>query len=86
MGPTIQFWTRDRPRIADVGEDLRHQLVLHLGQGRVHHEDEPDGDEQVGVGAHLQPLVERLHRAKKNPSATPMAMAAKIQTRQEPVQ
>ena len=31
-----------------IGENLRHLLVAHLGQRRIHHEDESRGNEQVG--------------------------------------
>ena len=56
----IQFCTSDSPRILRVGEDRGHQLVLHLRQRRVHHQDQPDGDEQVGVLADGQGFVEPL--------------------------
>ena len=32
----------------DVLEDVAELLVLHLGQGRIHHQDEADGDGDVG--------------------------------------
>ena len=31
-----------------VGENLGHLLVAHLGQGRIHHEDQARGNEQIG--------------------------------------
>ena len=31
-----------------VAEDLAQLLVLHLGQGRIHHQDQADGDGDVG--------------------------------------
>eukprot|EP01022_Parablepharisma_sp_SALTPOND_P017192 TRINITY_DN2694_c2_g1_i2.p1 TRINITY_DN2694_c2_g1~~TRINITY_DN2694_c2_g1_i2.p1 ORF type:complete len:569 (-),score=155.47 TRINITY_DN2694_c2_g1_i2:132-1838(-) len=36
-----------------VAEDRAQLLVAHLGQGRVHHQDQADGDGQVG-GAHRE--------------------------------
>ncbi len=40
-----------------VLEDLRHILVLHLGKGGVHHQDQADGDGDVG-GADLEGVDE----------------------------
>ena len=53
----IQFWTRDRDEDLDVLEDVPELLVLHLGQGRVHHQDEADGDGDVGRPG-LEPVDE----------------------------
>ena len=44
----IQFCTSDSPRILPVAEDLAQLLVADLGQRRVHHQDQPDGDGDGG--------------------------------------
>ncbi len=41
----------------DVLEDIPELLVFHLGQRRVHHQDEPDGDGDVGRSG-LEPVDE----------------------------
>ena len=56
-GPMIQFWTRESDEDLDVPEDVAELLVLHLGQGRVHHQDEADGDGDVGRPG-LEPVDE----------------------------
>ena len=47
-----------------IAKDLAQPLVLHLGQRRIHHEDEADGDGDVG-GAGLEALKERRHGGHK---------------------
>ena len=41
IGPITQFCTSDRPSTFGVGEHGAQLLVTHLGEGRIHHEDEP---------------------------------------------
>ena len=50
-----QFWTRDRSRMRLVAEDLVQFFVPHFGEGRVHHQDQPDGYGNRG-GADLRRL------------------------------
>ena len=47
-GPTIQFCTSDSASTLRVAEDVGQFLVAHLGEGRVHHQDQADGDRHVG--------------------------------------
>ena len=63
---------------AGVAKDFAQPLVLHLGQRRIHHEDEADGDGDVG-GTGLEALKKTGTPGTKRPSATPTAMARKIQ-------
>ena len=53
MGPITQFWIKERDKTLNFFENLGQFLVAHLGQGRIHHQDEADGDGNVG-GAHLK--------------------------------
>ncbi len=46
---------------SNVLEDIPKFFVFHLGQGRVHHQDEPDGDGDVGR-PRLEPVDEADHR------------------------
>ena len=48
-----------------VAEHVPQFLVLHLGQWRIHHQDEPDGDGQVGR-AHLAELDQGGHLRRPN--------------------
>jgi hypothetical protein len=43
-----------------VAEDLAELLVLHLGERRIHHHDEPDGDGDVGR-PDVEPVDEAGH-------------------------
>ena len=43
-----QFWTRERPRILVLRKTWRQLLVADLGQRRVHHQDQADGDGDRG--------------------------------------
>ena len=40
-----------------IAKNPAHLFIAHLGQGRVHHQDEPDGDWDVG-GAHREAIPE----------------------------
>jgi len=43
----------------EITKDLSQLLVFHLGQGRVHHEDQPYGNGDV-CGSHLKGIDEIL--------------------------
>ncbi len=47
-----------QPEHPEVAEDGPHLLVPHLGERRVHHEDQPDGDRDGG-GTHARPVEQR---------------------------
>ena len=49
-----------------VAEDVAELLVLHLGERRIHHHDEADGDGDVGR-AH-RPLLDELGQAREGPA------------------
>ena len=53
MGPITQFWINDSDQDLEILENLGQLFVPHLGQGRIHHQDQADGDGDVG-GAHLE--------------------------------
>ena len=43
-----QFWTSESGEDFNVAENVAQLLVFHFGQRRVHHQDEADGDRDVG--------------------------------------
>ena len=61
----------------EVAEDPPHLFVAHLGQRRVHHQDEADGDRDVG-GPDREPVPEVRHPRPQPPQPTPTIMARKI--------
>ena len=60
----IQFCTRDSARHLTVAKHPGQFLVAHLGQGRIHHENQPHGNGDVG-GAHLEPVDGVAYAGKK---------------------
>ena len=74
-----QFCTSDRPSTLPVAEHVAQFLVLHLGQRRIHHQDQADGDGDVGR-ADLEAVDERLHARDEVPSADADRHARKIQS------
>ncbi len=50
-GPITQFCTSDRASTRTVAEHVAQVLVADLGQRRVHHQDQADGDRDVGGAA-----------------------------------
>ena len=52
-GPMNQFWANDKPRTLPIAEDLPQLFVTNLGQRRIHHDDEPDRNRDIGC-AHLE--------------------------------
>ena len=44
----IQFWTRDKTEYLYIPEDKPQFFVAHLGQRRVHHQDQADGNGDIG--------------------------------------
>ena len=52
-----QFCSSDNPKHLPIAEDLAQFVVMHLGQRRVHHQNQTDGDGDVG-GADLE-LVDK---------------------------
>ncbi len=77
IGPTTQFCTRDKVRTLLVPEHLAHLLVLDLGQRRVHHQDQADGDWYVRC-TNLETVDESLCGGHEIPRARPRNMARKI--------
>jgi len=51
-----------------IAEDPAHLLVFHLGQGRVHHQDEAHGYRDGG-GAHLELGEKLVHPREEEPGA-----------------
>ncbi len=61
-----------------VAEDLAHFLVADFRQRRVHHQDQTDGDRDVGR-SNLEAVDRNRRRSGiKLPAATPAAIARKI--------
>jgi hypothetical protein len=61
-----------------IPENLAQFLVPHFGQGRVHHQNEPDGNGDIGR-TRLELIPEADHSGKRYPQITPTNMARKIQ-------
>jgi len=57
---------------------MSHLLVPDLGQRWIHHQNQPDGNGDIGR-VHLEPVPEVHHPGEKVPPAHPMNMARKIQ-------
>jgi hypothetical protein len=68
----------DRPSTLRVAEDWAHLLVADLGQRRVHHQDEPDGDGDRSSCRRSSRLSAAVKPGATKPSATPRAIARKI--------
>ena len=58
-GPTSQFCTSESPSTLLVAENVGQLLVSHLGKGRIHHQDQADGNRNVGC-ADLEAVDETL--------------------------
>ena len=48
IGPMTQFCTSDSASTCQFRKTRAHLLVLHLGERRIHHQDEADGDRDGG--------------------------------------
>ena len=72
-----QFCTSDSASTLPVAEHVAQFLVLHLGQRRIHHQDQPDGDGDVGRAA-LELAPESGDAGKQIARRTPTAIARKI--------
>ena len=59
-GPITQFCTRGKGQHLEVAEHLPQLLVFDLGQRRIHHHDQADGNGDVG-GAYLKSVDHALH-------------------------
>jgi len=64
MGPIIQFWTNDMLSTFQLRKNVAQLLVPHLGQRRVHHQDQTDRDGDVRR-ARLETIDELLDAGKK---------------------
>ena len=66
----IQFCSSEQRKHLGVAKNFGQALVLHLGEGRVHHQDQADGDGHIGR-AGLEPVDEgfdtRDEVANRNP-------------------
>ena len=63
---------------ATVAKDFAKFFVTHFGQGRIHHDDESDGDGDIG-GADLKAVDKGGRAGMKWPRRRRSAMARKIQ-------
>ena len=61
-----------------IFKDFAQFLVLDLGQRGIHHQDQTDGNGDIG-GPGLEEVPELGHPGKKYPEPTPTSMARKIQ-------
>ena len=68
IGPIIQFCTSDRPEHFEVFKHLAHLFIFNLGKRRVHHENQADGDRNIGC-ARLELFPESRDARKEIPPA-----------------
>ena len=85
MGPITQFCTSDRAEDLPVPEHVAKLLVAHLGQRRVHHEDQPDGYGDVR-GADLESVDEALNAGNEIAQRHPRRHGQKDPQREEAVE
>ena len=63
MGPITQFWTNDKQQDFKIAKNLTQLLVSNLGQRRIHHQYQSDGNGNVG-GIHLKEIDKVLNTRK----------------------
>lgn len=80
--PVLDEREREHPAVAERGAEL---LIADLGQGRVHHQDQPDRDRDVG-GPHLPPLDEGLEPGRGVPEGHARRHREEDPEREEPVE
>ena len=78
-GPITQFCTSDNPSTLPIAEHVAQFFVAHLGQRRIHHHDQADGDWDVR-GPDAEAIDETAMPGTRYPMPTPSAIARKIHT------
>ena len=68
IGPTTQFWMRDKPRTFAIPKHFSKAFILDFGKRRIHHQNQSQRDWDVG-GACLKPPNQRRGAGKKVPEA-----------------